>query len=124
MTLRTLTIATIMGLLASVATAQEVSIGTGPVCDTQKQVERLVALLERGPEAAVSAVNAEEKDPTACVVVTVAFVEGPRLGTARNGSASYKVFKILVLGLYTPTGVLPTAPAAYFSIFKIEERGA
>jgi len=126
MTLRTLTltIATAMGLLASVAAAQEVSIGTGPVCDTQKQAERLVALLEQGSEAAVSAVNAEEKDPMACVVATVAFVEGPLVATVRNTTTSYKIFKILVLGLYTPTGVFPTAPASYFSILKIEERGA
>jgi hypothetical protein len=73
-------------LLAAPAGAQEVQVGTGPICDTQKQTERLVGLLDSGAEAAIKLVNAEEKDPTACVAAV--------------------------------------APAAYFTIFKIEEQEA
>jgi len=111
-------------LLAVPARAQEVQIGTGPICDTQKQTERLVALLDGGAESAIKVVNAEEKNPTACVVATVAYMEGPQLAVTHNKAGAYRIVKVLVIGLHTPAGVLPTAPAAYFTIFKIEEQEA
>jgi hypothetical protein len=111
-------------LLAGPARAQEVQIGTGPICDTQKQTERLVALLDGGAESAIKVVNTEEKNPTACVVATVAYMEGPQLAVAHNKAGAYRIVKVLVIGLNTPAGVLPTAPAAYFTIFKVEEQEA
>jgi hypothetical protein len=111
-------------LLAAPAGAQEVQVGTGPICDTQKQTERLVGLLDSGAEAAIKLVNAEEKDPTACVVATVAYVEGPQLAVIHKKAGSYRIVKVLVIGLHTPAGVAAVAPAAYFTIFKIEEQEA
>jgi hypothetical protein len=111
-------------LLASPAVAQEVQVGTGPICDTLKQTERLVGLLDGGAEAAIKLVNAEEKDPTACVVATVAYLKGPQLSVTRGKAGSYRIVKVLVVGLHTPAGVLAVAPAAYFTIFKVEEREA
>ena len=109
-------------LLAVPAQAQELQIGTGPICDTQKQTERLVALLDGGAETAIKVVNAEERDPTACIVATVAYMEGPQLTVAHNKAGTYRIVKVLVVGLHTPAGVVPTAPAAYFTIFKLEEQ--
>jgi hypothetical protein len=103
-------------LLAGPARAQEVQIGTGPICDTQKQTERLVALLDGGAASAIKVVNTEEKNPTACVVATVAYMEGPQLVVAHNKAGAYRIVKVLVIGLNTPAGVLPTAPAAYFVV--------
>ena len=119
-----LRMAVVVLLLASPAVAQEVQVGTGPICDTQKQTERLVGLLGGGAEAAIKVVNAEEKDPTACVVATVAYLKGPQLSVTRSKAGSYRIVKVLVLGLHTPAGVLAVAPAAYFTIFKVEEREA
>jgi hypothetical protein len=116
--------AVVVLLLASPAVAQEVQVGTGPICDTQKQTERLVGLLDGGAEAAIKLVNAEEKDPTACVVATVAYLKGPQLSVTRGKAGSYRIVKVLVVGLHTPAGVLAVAPAAYFTIFKVEEREA
>ena len=45
-------------LLSFSARAQNVEVGTGIVCDTQKQMERFVALFHDDAEAAVKAVNA------------------------------------------------------------------
>jgi hypothetical protein len=109
-------------LLAAPAAAQEISIGTGPICDTQKQTERLVTLLDSGAEAAIKVVNAEEKDPTACVVATVAYLRGPKLATAHSKAGTYQIIKVLVLGLHTPNGILATAPAPYFTIVKVDEQ--
>ena len=111
-------------LLSAPAAAQDVQFGTGPICDTQKQTERVVALLDGGTETAIKVVNAEENDPTACVVATVAYLRGPELATARGKAGSYQIVKILVVGLQTPTGILMTAPAAYFTILKVDEQEA
>ena len=52
--------------LAVPARAQEVEVGTNLICDTQEQVERFVALYDGNAQAAISAVNAAEHNPTAC----------------------------------------------------------
>jgi len=66
------------------AQVQEVEVGTNLICDTQEQVERFVALYDGDAQAAISAVNAAEHNPTACGMATAAFVRGPQLATARN----------------------------------------
>jgi hypothetical protein len=106
------------------AQEMEIQIGSGPICDTQKQTERLVALLDGGAESAIKLVNAEENDPTACVVATVAYVRGPQASIAHSKAGTYRIVKVLVLGLHTPNGILATAPAAYFTILKVEEQEA
>src|SRR5947208_1202415 len=58
--------------LSVAARAQNVEIGTGIYCDTQKQVERFVAIFHGDSEATMRSVNAEAKNPTACVAATIA----------------------------------------------------
>jgi len=108
-------------LLSSPARGQEVEYGTGLICDTRQQAEQLVAHLNGDVAAAVSAVNTEEHDPKACGVATVAFVRGPELATARSKDATFRIVRILVVGLRTASGFEPVTPAVYVSLFKIEE---
>ena len=70
-----------LSLLMSLS-AQAYEVETGPVvlCDTQKQAERFVQLFNDNQEAAIGAVNAEERNPSACAVIEVAYVEGEPLG--------------------------------------------
>jgi hypothetical protein len=111
-------------LLSFSARAQNVEVGTGIVCDTQKQMERFVALFQEDAEAAVKAVNTEENDPNACVVGTIAFVRGPDIATARTHNATFQIVRVLVLGIFTETGFRATVPASFFSVEKVEERAA
>ena len=46
----------------------DVDIDTKLICDTQKQVERFVALFTGDVGAALHAVNSEQDNPTACDV--------------------------------------------------------
>lgn len=108
-------------LLCSPALGQEVEYGTGLICDTQQQAEQLVAHLQEDIASAVSAVNAEEHDPKACGIVTVAFVRGAELATARSKNATFKIVRILVVGVGTASGYQRVVPAPYVSLFKIEE---
>jgi hypothetical protein len=103
------------------AQAEELQVGTGPVCDTQKQVERFVALYRGDAEAAINAVNTEEHDPTACSIVTMAYMSGPPLSTARNKDATFQIVQVFILGVVTPDGVRAVEPMPYFSVVEVEE---
>src|SRR5262249_34714828 len=61
-------------IIFSPAGAQEYEHGTAVLCDTQRQVERYVELVNGKEQSAIDAVNAEAQNPTACVFETVAFV--------------------------------------------------
>jgi hypothetical protein len=90
-----LRLAAILFLLSLPARAQEVHIATTVICDTQKQAERLAALYEGDAESAQRRINAEERNPTACVVATMAFARGNQLATVRNRNATYRVVELL-----------------------------
>jgi hypothetical protein len=111
-------------LLCFSARAQKVEVGTGIVCDTQKQMERFVALFDGDPEAAVKAVNTEVGDPNACVFGTIAYVRGPDIATARTQNATFQIVRVLVVGILTEAGFRPTVPATFFSAERVDERVA
>jgi hypothetical protein len=102
------------------AQAQEVEVGTSLVCDTQEQVERFIALYDGEAQSAVDRVNAEH-GPTACGLSSMAYVRGPQLATARSKDATFEIARILVLGIVTEAGVKAVTPAAFFSVFEVEE---
>jgi hypothetical protein len=108
-------------LLCLPAQAQEIEYGKGLICDTRQQAEHLVRYLDGDVGAALRAVNAEEHDPSACAVVSVAFVRGPELATVRSKDKTFQIVRILVVGVSTPRGFQSVVPAAYFSLFKVEE---
>jgi len=122
--IRTLTLLAAL-LVAAPASAQDLQIDTGPICDTQRQAERLAELFgENDQDSAIKIVNTEEKNPIACGVVTIAFFEGPRLETVRHKVTTFVVVKILVLGVLLPTGFEVGSPAVYFTVKKGKEKGA
>jgi plastocyanin len=104
--------------------ALDTEYGTGVICDTQKQAERLAILLDGNEHTAIAMVNAEERDPNACAVETVAFVRGASLATARSRADTFAVVEILVVGADLGSGFQSIAPATYFMLFKIDERNA
>jgi hypothetical protein len=108
-------------LLCLPAQAQEIEYGKVLICDMRQQAEHLVRHLDGDVGAALRAVNAEEHDPNACAVVTVAFVRGPELATVRSKDTTFQIVRILVVGMGTPRGFQSVAPAAYVSLFKVEE---
>jgi hypothetical protein len=104
------------------AQAQEVQLGPSLICNTEKQVERFIALYDGDTQAAVNAVNSEVQDPTACGVVNTAYVRGRQLATARNKDTTFSVVEILVLGIVDEEGsVASVTPAVFYSPFAIEE---
>ncbi len=120
----TLGIALLSLLLCFPAPAQQIEVGTGIFCDTQKQVERFVALFDGDARAAMNAVNAEESVPTACVGGTIAFIRGPEIATARTKNGTFHIVRVLVVGILTEAGFRTAVPAAFFSFERVDERVA
>ncbi len=111
-------------LLVAPARGIEIEIGTGLVCNTQKQVEEFLAFNEADPQTAVLAVNDEERDPTACGVANLAFVRGHNAITVRTKDATFRITDILVIGVVSDDGIRSVAPSVQFCLFRIDERGA
>ena len=111
-----------LSLLMSVA-AQAYEVETGPVvlCDTQKQAERFVQLFNDNQEAAIGAVNAEERNPSACAVIEVAYVEGDPLGVERTISHAFRITPVAVVAMKTPAGFKQVPPAVFFTPVKVRE---
>jgi hypothetical protein len=103
--------------------ATKVQIASALVCDTQQQVERFVALFDGDVETALKAVNSEQTKPDACDVATIAYVMGPEVSTARSNGNTFRVVRVLVLGVVTPSGIMKASvPTAFYSAAMVEEQ--
>jgi hypothetical protein len=104
--------------------AQGVEIGSGIFCDTQQEMERFAALFDGDAQTAISAVNAEVKDPTACIAATIAFVDGREVATLRSWNETYYIVRVTVVGILTTDGAKAIPPATIYSIKRVDERDA
>jgi hypothetical protein len=108
-------------LMSLPAHAHEVETGAIMVCDTQQQVERYAQLFDGNPQVAISAVNAEANDPTACAMVEAAYVQGPAIEMARSKSYAFSIVPIVVVGVSRPNGYQQIRPALFFTLVKVKE---
>ena len=117
--------------LALTAQAQEgqgqgqerVEIDTNLICDTPQQVERFVTLLDENKgsaEAAIDAVNEENKTQDACVIATAAYRRAGVAATIKNTEATFDVTRIVVIGVYTVNGLERSMPTEFFALLLHE----
>ena len=111
-------------LFAVTAGAHEIETGSGVICDTREQAQRLALLFEDDAQAAIRTINAEAHDANACAFATVAYVRGAKAGNARSKAGTFEIVEVLVVGVETRRGLQQASPAVYFTLFKIEERPA
>ena len=98
---------------------QRVEIDTNLICDTPQQVERFVTLLDENggsAEAAIAAVNEENKTQDACVIATAAYRRAGVAGMAKNNEATFDVVRIVVIGVYTVNGLEQSMPTEFFTL--------
>ena len=117
----TLCFATLFLLMCTPAHAYEVETGSITICDTQRQVEGFAQLLDENPELAISAVNAEEHNPNACVAVDVSYVQGPQLGMVRSSSRAFQIIPIVVFGVNMPALFQAVKPRLFFTLVEVKE---
>jgi hypothetical protein len=111
-------------LLSAPARAHDVEVGATIICDTRQQVERFVSYMRAEHASAVSAVNAEERDHSACGMSKLAFLRGSSVATMRTKEETFEIVEILVVGVATQNGVQAVVPSVYFAVFKLEENRA
>src|SRR5215470_497423 len=58
---------------------------------------RFVALFNGDAQAAIRVVNAEEANPNACAIMSVAYMRGMQVGMARHGENAFEIVHILVV---------------------------
>jgi hypothetical protein len=108
-------------LVSLPAHAYEIETGPVMICDTQRQVERFAQVFDGDLQVAVSAINDEEKNPSACGIVDAAYVQGSELGVARGGSHAFRIIPIVVVAADTPAGYRAAEPALFFTLVEVEE---
>jgi hypothetical protein len=113
--------ALLASLLCAPARATDYEVGASLACDTQAQAERFVALFTGDAQGAIGAVNAEEQNPSACVIRNVAYMRGMKVGMARHGDQAFEIVRILVVGIKTYGGIHPVSPSVHFSLFGLKE---
>ena len=116
-----LCLAMLLSLIGLPAQAHEIETGNVMVCDTQQQAERYAQIFDGNPQVAISAVNAEANNPSACAVVDVAFVQGPPVEMARGKSHAFQVVPIVVVGFKGPNGFQQLQPTLVFTLIKVKE---
>jgi hypothetical protein len=104
--------------------AAEVQVGSALICDTRQEAERFAAVYDGDSEKAVSAVNTEVHDESACAMASVAYLLSAPLTTARTKDATFQIVRILVLAVITEHGVQTVKPAEFFSALAVDERDA
>jgi hypothetical protein len=100
---------------------RDIEVGDTLVCGTQEQAERYIAHFSGDTEAAVRAVNREEGDPSACGLMSAAFMRGPNVAAVSQGNMGFQIVRILILGIAGPEGFRAVAPAPYFTVFGVTE---
>ena len=96
--------------------APEAQSGIGLICDTEEQVEQVIALIrtEGNLSAAIDAANAAAGSPSACVVGKIHFVaeqEVRQMGT-------FRIVRVLVVGFNDGENWFAARPPHFqFSIF-------
>jgi hypothetical protein len=101
------------------AQAKEMKAGTGVICNTEAQVQRLIAAGPKAAEATIAAINVEE--PKACGIVPVIYVERTAHETVRNPHGTFRIVEIIVVGVTSPQGVQPVPPLAQFTFVTVRE---
>ena len=94
-----------------------VETGTGVLCDTRAQIERVAAL--DAEVSAVQTINASE--PKACAYAEVQFIRGASYGQVHHSKHTFEVVEVLVLGFKTQGEWRQLSPMVQWTLFPIKE---
>jgi hypothetical protein len=116
---------TLFVALTPPAKAQQITFGTGLVCNQLEDVERYVALYQEGDsaDAAVDEVN-QEAGQSVCDMITVAYIRGEDIKIIRIAGGFGAIAKVAVVGVRTGTQWLSVTPQEQFMIVSVEDREA
>lgn len=70
----------------------------------------------------MQAVNADQAP--VCAVVTVAYLNGEKVGEARAKQVLLEIVEITVIAVHVPTGFVPISPGKQYTIFQAKGEDA
>jgi hypothetical protein len=100
---------------------QIVEVATVPICQTEEDVQRYIAIYDGDQDATIANLNADITDPHACRIATVAYLRGPQTGAGWKHDTALAITRILVVGIETERRIHSVRPAVYFAVFSIRE---
>jgi hypothetical protein len=102
--------------------AQQITVGTGLVCNHLEDVERYVALFHEGDstDALVDEVN-HEAGRLACDVMTVAYIRGEDIKIIHIDGGLGAIVKVAVVGVHTGAQWLSVPPQELFMVVSVED---
>jgi hypothetical protein len=105
--------------------AQQITFGTGLVCNQLEEVERYMTLYNEGDsvDGVVDEVN-HEAERLACDVATVAYIRGEDIKIIHIAGGFGAIAKVVVVGVHTSTEWLSVPPMERFMIVSLEDREA
>jgi hypothetical protein len=111
--------------LAAPTRAQQITFGTGLVCDQLDDVERYMTLDNEGDnvDGVLDEVN-HEAERVACDVVTVAYIRGEDMKLVHITGGFGAIAKVVVVGVHTGTEWLSVGPMEKFMIVSLGDREA
>ena len=102
------------------AEAQTHQFATGIVCDSAKLAEQFVAFAENGsPEEAIAEINAAAKEPTACMMLQIAYTEMAEVKTFQAVIGIVRIVEITVVAIRTTKGFERMVPTSQFIVTLI-----
>jgi hypothetical protein len=97
-----------------------IEAGTGVLCDSRAQIERVAALGAKA--SSVQTINASE--PKACTYAEVQFIRGASYGQVRLSRHTFEVVEVLVLGFKSEGEWRQLSPMVQWTLFPIREETA
>jgi hypothetical protein len=109
--------------LPAIVRAEEVQVGQGVICDTEKQVERFASLISDKTDmpTALQLVNKEAESRTACGVAVIAFVPKKQVANIRNQKGIMKIIEIMIVAAKTDDGWHQVSPTTQFAVLPSDE---
>jgi hypothetical protein len=107
-----------IALLASPASARDMVLGSGLICDTKQQAERFVSLMGENVESALIQVNGEAGQPDACVVATIGYFPGQSVAEIVKNGKVIQVVEVLVMAVASGDDVKMVQPKMFYSVVE------
>jgi hypothetical protein len=102
--------------------SKNIVTGSGLVCDTKEQAERFVSLMSDDVEKTLLTVNNEAGDAHACIVATIGFIPGSKVGEVNKDGTIVHVIEVQVVAVATHRGMRMVEPKTYYSVIATKER--
>ena len=109
---------------ASLGGEQDVTVGTGLVCDNAEELEQYISLRKGdNADAMVSAAN-QETDPLACRILVVAYIRDENIKAVALKAGFGEIARAKIVGIRTDLGWTLTEPTEKLIILPLEGRSA